>query len=86
MSLSDILYLNSALNKLPNSLNRIKQVLDEKQLTQVQLSEMIGKSFESVNAYCSNRRQPSLELLYEISKVLGCSVKDLIIDNKPTTK
>jgi putative transcriptional regulator len=67
-------------------LNRIKEVLDEKNLTQVQLGEMIKKSFESVNAYCSNRRQPSVELLYEISTALSCPVKDLLIDNNDLKK
>ncbi|MEO9256819.1 MAG: helix-turn-helix transcriptional regulator [Crocinitomicaceae bacterium] len=67
-------------------MNRIKEILDEKKLTQVQLGEMIGKSFESINAYCSNRRQPSIELLYEISTALNCPVKDLLTDNNDIKK
>lgn len=61
-------------------MNRIKEVLEENKLTQVQLSELIGKSFETVNAYCSNRRQPSLEVLFLIGRILNCSAKDLLID------
>lgn len=80
MSKSDIFYYLH--HQKSSILNRIKEILDEKKLTQVQLCEMIGKSFESVNAYCSNRRQPSLELLYIISEVLNCSIKDLLVDNK----
>lgn len=82
MSQYDILSLYSTSKQKPLSLNRIKEVLEERQLTQGQLGELIGKSFESVNAYCSNRRQPSLELLYTISEVLNCSIKDLLVDNK----
>jgi transcriptional regulator with XRE-family HTH domain len=69
-----------------SSLNRIKEILEEKQLTQGQLGEIIGKSFETINAYCGNRRQPSLELLYEISTALKCSVKDLLVDNNELKK
>jgi transcriptional regulator with XRE-family HTH domain len=62
--------------------NRIKDILEEKNMTQVHLGEKIGKSFETINAYCSNRRQPSLDILFKISLVLDCSVKDLLVDNK----
>lgn len=65
-----------------HSLNRIKEVLEDKQLTQVQLGEMIGKSFETVNAYCSNRRQPSMDILYLIADKIGVDVRELLIPNK----
>ena len=64
-------------------MNRIKEVLDEKGIKQTWLAERLGKSFSIVNAYVCNRRQPSLELLFEIAKILGVDVKDLI-DNKDT--
>jgi len=35
-----------------------------------------------VNAYAKNRRQPSLELLNEIAKVLDVDVKDLIVSSR----
>lgn len=63
------------------TMNRIKEVLDEKGIKQTWLAERLGKSFSIVNAYVCNRRQPSLELLFEIAKILGVDVKDLI-DNK----
>lgn len=59
-------------------LNRIKEVLDEKGIKQTWLAEKLGKSFSSVNAYACNRQQPSLEMLFEIAKVLQVDVKDLI--------
>jgi transcriptional regulator with XRE-family HTH domain len=62
--------------------NRIKDILEERKITQVLLGEKIGKSFETINAYCSNRRQPSLDILFKISIELDCSVKDLLVDNK----
>ena len=63
-------------------MNRIKEVLQEKGIKQVWLSEKLGKSFNMVNDYCNNRRQPKLEVLFEIAKILNVEVKDLINENK----
>lgn len=62
-------------------MNRIKEVLQEKRLTQVWLAESLNKSFKMVNVYACNRKQPSLETLFEIAKLLQVSVKNLIVEN-----
>ena len=59
-------------------LNRIKEVLDEKGIKQTWLAEKLGKSFNMINAYVCNRKQPSLEVLNEIARILQVDVKDLI--------
>ena len=59
-------------------MNRIKEVLEEQGIKQTWLAERLGKSFSIVNAYVCNRRQPSLELLFEIARLLQVDVKDLI--------
>lgn len=61
-------------------MNRIKEVLEEKELTQTWLSAELGKSFNMVNSYAQNRRQPSLEVLYRIADILKVSVKDLLVE------
>ena len=61
-------------------LNRIKLVLVEKDVSQTDLAKKLGKSFSTINAYCSTRKQPSLELLNEIADILSVSMKDLIVD------
>lgn len=61
-------------------LNRIKTVLVEKDLSQKWLSEQLGKSFSTTNAYCCNRQQPNLDTLYKIAKLLSVELKDLIVD------
>ena len=58
--------------------NRIKEVLKEKGIMQIWLAEKIGKSYNMVNGYVQNRKQPSLELLNEIAKILDVDVKYLI--------
>lgn len=62
-------------------MNRIKEVLNEKGIKQTWLSEKTGKSFNMINDYCNNRRQPKLEVLFEIAKILNVEVKDLINEN-----
>ena len=62
-------------------MNRIKEVLEEKGIKQTWLAEKIGKSFSQTNAYVCNRRQPSIELLYEIASLLGVEANDLFVDN-----
>lgn len=51
-------------------INRIKEVLEEKGIKQTWLDEKLGKSFSIVNSYVCNCRQPSLEVLFEIAKIL----------------
>lgn len=63
-------------------MNRIKEVLEEKGIKQTWLAEKIGKSFSQTNAYVCNRRQPSIELLYEIASLLGVEAKDLLVNNE----
>ena len=60
-------------------MNRIKEVLTEKELTQTWLAEKLGKSYNMVNSYVQNRRQPSIEILFEIGKILKVEPKDLLV-------
>ncbi len=59
-------------------MNRIKEVLKEKGIKQVWLAEKLGKSYNMVNGYVSNKRQPSIEVLYEIAKLLQVDAKELL--------
>lgn len=59
-------------------MNRIKEVLEEKARTQIWLSAKLGKSYNMVNSYVQNRRQPSIEILFEIGKILKVNPKELL--------
>ena len=61
-------------------MNRIKVVLTNKGITQTWLAKQMDKSYNTVNEYARNKRQPSLEDLYEIAEILNVSAKDLLID------
>ncbi len=63
-------------------MNRIKEVLDKKGIKQVWLAEELGKSYNMVNGYVKNRRQPNLVILNKIAEILDVSITELIIDNK----
>lgn len=63
-------------------MNRIKEVLEEKGLTQAWLAETLGKSYNMVNSYAQNRRQPSIEVLYEIAEILKVDISELLMSNR----
>ncbi len=65
-------------------MNRIKEVLEEKGIKQKWLADKLGKSYNMVNSYVQNRKQPRLEVLYDIAKILNVSVKELLNDNEIT--
>ena len=59
-------------------MNRIKEVLGEKDFTQTWLAQELGKSYNMVNSYVQNRRQPSIEVLFRIADLLEVEAKELI--------
>ncbi|MDB9882004.1 helix-turn-helix transcriptional regulator [Bacteroidia bacterium] len=63
-------------------MNRIKEVLEEKGIKQIWLAEQLGKSYNMVNSYVQNRRQPSIECLYEIAEILNISAKELLVEHE----
>ena len=65
-------------NEMGKPMNRIKEVLEERGIKQTWLAEKLGKSFCMVNSYVCNRRQSSLEVLFEIAKILKVNPKELI--------
>lgn len=64
--------------KMDKPKNRIKEVLEERGIKQTWLAERLGKSFCIVNSYVCNRRQPSLDVLFEIANILNVDPKVLI--------
>ncbi len=63
-------------------MNRIKQVLEEKGIKQTWLADKLNKSYNMVNSYVQNRRQPSIEDLYKIAKILDTEAKELLVESK----
>lgn len=63
---------------MAKALNKIKEVLAEKGKTQAWLAGQLDVEFRTISRYANNRRQPSLETLFEIAKVLRVNPKELI--------
>lgn len=63
-------------------MNRIKEVLDAKGISQTELANRLGKTFNMVNLYATNKVQPPIPVLYQIANMLNVDVRDLLIPNK----
>jgi len=63
-------------------MTRIKEVLKDKGISQTWLAKQMGKSYNTINEYSRNVRQPSLEDLYKIAEILDIEVKELLIERK----
>lgn len=64
---------------MPNKkINRIKVMLAEKEKTNKWLAEQVEKDPATISKWCTNTAQPSLEMLFQIAKVLNVEVKDLL--------
>ncbi len=64
------------------TINRLKAVLAEKQVTNKWLAEKMKLSTTTVSRWCTNKTQPSLETLVKIAEILKTDVKDFIISTK----
>lgn len=67
------------------TINRIKSVLAEKQLSGKWLAEKTGRTENTVSRWVSNKVQPSLESLLEVADVLDVDVRELLRPSKEIT-
>lgn len=63
-------------------MNQIKKILENKGVTQTWLAHKLGKSYNMVNGYVQNRKQPRLEVLNDIAKILDVDIRDLIVSSR----
>ena len=64
------------------AINRLKVALAEQQKTNKWLAETIGKNEATISRWCTNKAQPSLEMLIKISTVLKVDARELIVGTK----
>jgi len=62
--------------------NRVKAILAEEGMSSKKLADLLNVSEQTVSRWCTNTRQPSIEMLYEIATVLKRNVKDFLVSNK----
>ncbi|AIW03662.1 transcriptional regulator [Bacillus phage Pascal] len=59
-------------------LYNILELREKAGMSQVELADKLGIDKSTVNRYEKGGRQPSVEMLYKISKVLNVSIDNLI--------
>lgn len=64
------------------NMNRIKEALDAKGITQTELANRLGKTFNVVNLYATNKVQPPILVLYQIADILEMDARELLLSNK----
>ena len=64
---------------MKNKYNRLKAVLAEKGKSNKELAELLEMSEQTVSLWCTNTRQPSVENLFIIAKVLKINVRELLV-------
>lgn len=64
------------------TINRIKVVLAEQDRTNKWLAESLSKNETTISHWCTNEKQPSLETLIGVAKVLNVDVRELLHSTK----
>lgn len=59
-------------------INRLKVLLVENGKTGKWLAEQVGKNEATVSRWCSNKMQPSLDMLVKIARLLNIDVRRLL--------
>lgn len=62
--------------------SKLKQAMEEQQMTQAELAVAIGKGKSSVSQYLSGRNKPKLDVQEKIAEVLDCTVDFLNSDEE----
>jgi len=65
--------------------NRIREVLEKKGVSEIELSESVGKKRQTINSICLNKSQPRIPLLFEIAKSLKVKPATLLGDGSEIT-
>ena len=63
-------------------MNRIKEELEAKGISQTELANRLGKTFNMVNLYATNKVQPPIPVLYQIADILNIDVRVSLVPNK----
>ncbi|HCL04969.1 MAG TPA: XRE family transcriptional regulator [Chitinophagaceae bacterium] len=67
------------LTKSETKYNRIKAVLAEKGVSNKELAAKLNVTEGTVSNWCRNIKQPKIETLFEIAKVLNVDVRLLLV-------
>ncbi|RXK46504.1 helix-turn-helix transcriptional regulator [Aquirufa rosea] len=57
---------------------RLKEILEKKRMTQVELSKKLGVSTVTVNLWAKNKSEPSLRMILKICEILKIKLSELV--------
>jgi transcriptional regulator with XRE-family HTH domain len=63
-------------------INRIKEVLVIKGVSQKELAAKLGKNPNSIASICNNKSQPHLKDLKKIAEILDIDIRELLVPTK----
>ena len=64
----------------------LQKLIDEKNLSRKDISDVIGQSVSQVGMYIQGRRDPGTNVLLKLSKHYGVSVDSLLMNDYPHQK
>lgn len=59
--------------------NHVKQLRDERGLTQKELGERVGVSRQAINAIETGKFDPSIWLAYDLARFFGVTIEELFL-------
>lgn len=59
--------------------NRLRQLRNEAQLTQEELSKKVGVSRQSIVAIERGKYDPSLQLAFKLARQFNCTIEDIFL-------
>lgn len=59
--------------------NRLRELRNERNITQEQLSQRVGVSRQSIVAIEIERYDPSLQLAFKLAREFNCSIEDIFL-------
>lgn len=62
--------------------NRLKEILEEKGITQTWLAKKVGVTRGNISNLINNRQQTTIEIAFKIADVLNMRLEDIFIYNK----
>lgn len=63
-------------------INRVKEVLVNKDMSQKELAERMGKNPNTITSICNNKSQPHLKDLKQIAQILDVDIRELLVSTK----
>lgn len=67
---------------MTDRINRIKEVLIIKEMSQKELAAKLDRNPNTITSICNNKSQPHLKDLKRIAKILDVDIRELLIPTK----